>query len=129
MTRKVIHTDKAPDAIGPYSQAIDANGHFIFLSGQVGLNPATGKLVEGGIEAQAKQVLENIKAVLEAAGASLADVVKTTVLLQSIEDFAAINGIYATYFVEDPPARATFGGLQLPAGALIEIECIALNRN
>jgi len=125
MTREVIHTNQAPQPIGPYSQAIMAEGRFIFVAGQVGLDPAVGKLVEGGVEAQARQALENLKNILVAGGASLADVVKTTVLLQSIADFAAVNQVYATYFTQNPPARATFGGLELPAGALVEIECIA----
>lgn len=129
MSRQVIQTENAPKAIGPYSQGIIAQGKFIFVSGQVGINPAVGKMVEGGIEEQAKQVLENVKAILAAAGASLSDVVKVTVLLQTMDDFAALNAIYATYFTENQPARATFGGLQLPLGARVEIECIAVLEN
>ena len=126
MSREVIATDKAPKAIGPYSQGIMAEGKFIFLAGQVGIDPAVGKLVEGGIEAQARQVLENIKNLLESVGASMENVVKSTVLLHSMQDFQAINAIYATYFTSNPPARSTFGGLELPLGALVEIECIAV---
>ncbi|MBZ0308709.1 MAG: RidA family protein [Anaerolineae bacterium] len=129
MSRKVIHTDKGPKAIGPYSQAVVAQGNFVFVSGQVGIIPATGEFVADTIEDQAKQVLENIKSILEAAGSSLKSVVKTTVLLHRIEDFAALNAVYATYFTENPPARATFGGLDLPKGALVEIECVALIEN
>lgn len=129
MTRKVIHTDQAPKALGPYSQGILAEGKYVFASGQVGLDPAAGKLVEGGVEAQAKQALENLKAVLAAAGASLSDVVKVTVLLKTIDDFPKLNAVYSTYFTENQPARSTFGGLELPAGALVEIECIAVIPN
>ena len=129
MKRNVIHSDHAPQAIGPYSQAIAAEGRFVFVAGQIGLDPAIGKLVEGGIEAQARQVLENLKAILEAAGTDLKHVVKTSVLLHKIADFPAINAIYGTYFTENPPARATFGGLELPLGALVEIECVALIPN
>lgn len=126
MSREVIYSDQAPAALGPYSQAIKAEGRYVFLAGQVGLDPQTAKLVEGGIEAQAERALQNIEAVLTAAGASLRDVVKTTVLLQSISDFAALNAVYGRFFSENPPARSTFGGLELPAGALVEIECIAV---
>ncbi len=129
MSRQVIHTDNGPKAIGPYSQAIVARGNFVFVSGQLGIIPATGEFAESTIEGQAKQALENIKAILEAAGSSLKNVVKTTVLLHRIEDFAALNAVYATYFTENPPARATFGGLDLPKAALVEIECIALVEN
>lgn len=129
MSREVIQTDNAPKPIGPYSQGIKAQGHFLFLAGQVGLDPATGKLVDGGIEAQTRQALENVKAILEAAGISLRQVVKSTVLLQNLSDFAALNAIYGTYFTENPPVRTTFGGLQLPAGALVEIECVAVLEN
>lgn len=126
MSKQVIQTDTAPPAVGPYSQGIIAEGRFVFVSGQVGINPATGSMVEGGIAAQAEQALKNLKAVAAAAGASMSDVVKVTVLLQDVSDFAALNTIYANFFGENPPARATFGGLQLPLGALVEIECIAV---
>lgn len=121
----VIHTDSAPRAIGPYSQAIVANG-MVFCSGQVPLDPTSGELVGDGIEAQTHQVLHNLKAVLEAAGSGLNRVVKTTVFLQRMDDFAAMNRIYATYFTENPPARSTVEVAKLPRGALVEIECIAL---
>jgi 2-iminobutanoate/2-iminopropanoate deaminase len=126
MPKQVIRTDNAPKPIGPYSQGIAAQGRLVFVAGQVGIDPAGGKLVEGGIEAQAQQVLKNITAILEAAGAKLSNVVKTTVLLKTMDDFQVLNAIYASYFSENPPARATFGGLELPAGALVEIECIAV---
>jgi 2-iminobutanoate/2-iminopropanoate deaminase len=129
MKRTIVQTDDAPAAIGPYSQAIQAEGRFVFVSGQVGLNPATGQLVAGGIEAQAKQVLVNLTHILEAAGTSASNVVKTTVYLSSIDDYAAVNAIYGEVFDDTPPARAAFGGLQLPLGALVEIECVALLPN
>lgn len=123
--RTVIHTDSAPKAIGPYSQAIVANG-MVFCSGQVPLDPASGDLVGDGIEAQTHRVLHNLRAVLEAAGSGLDRVVKTTVFLQRMDDFAAMNRVYATYFAENPPARSTVEVAKLPKGALVEIECIAL---
>lgn len=126
MGKQVIKTSDAPAAVGPYSQAIMAQGRYVFVSGQVGLNPVTGSMVEGGVTEQAEQALKNIRAVLSASGASLADVVKVTVLLQNVSDFAALNAVYARFFVDEPPARATFGGLELPLGALVEIECIAV---
>jgi 2-iminobutanoate/2-iminopropanoate deaminase len=120
-----IHTDHAPAAMGPYSQAIMLNG-MVYTAGQTGVDPATGKLVEGGIEEQAHRVLKNVKAVLEAAGSSLDRVVKTTVFLSSMSDFAVMNGIYAQYFGTDtPPARSTVQVAGLPLGAMIEIETIA----
>jgi len=126
MGKHVIQTSDAPAAVGPYSQAILAEGRYVFVSGQVGLDPATKSMVEGGISEQAEQALRNVRAVLSASGASLSDVVKVTVLLQDVSDFAALNTVYAKFFVDEPPARATFGGLQLPLGALVEIECIAV---
>ncbi len=122
---QVIHTDNAPKAIGPYSQALTANG-MIFTAGQVALHPETGQLVEGGIEAQTRQVLTNLTAVLAAAGASLANVVKTTVFMQDLGEFAAMNGVYAEYFTGNFPARSTVQVAGLPKGALVEIECIAV---
>jgi 2-iminobutanoate/2-iminopropanoate deaminase len=120
-----VHTDNAPAAIGPYSQAIVINS-FVFAAGQIPINPATHKLVEGGIEEQTRQVLDNVKAVLEAAGSSLRSVVKTTVFLTYLGNFAAMNAIYAEYFNADPPpARSTVQVADLPLGAMIEIECIA----
>ncbi len=125
MSRQVVHTESAPRAIGPYSQAILANG-FVFCSGQIALNPATGELIEGDIAAQTEQAIKNLRAVLEAAGSSLAHVVKTTVFLHSMADFAAMNAVYGQFFSENPPARSTVGNLELPRGARFEIEAIAL---
>jgi 2-iminobutanoate/2-iminopropanoate deaminase len=122
--KQVISTAGAPAAIGPYSQAIVSNG-FAFLSGQIPLDPATGNLVEGGIEAQTVRVLENLKAVLEAAGSSMAGVVKTTVYLKDMSEFAAMNAVYARYFAENPPARATVEAARLPKDVRVEIDCIA----
>jgi len=124
-TREVIATENAPAAVGPYSQGIRA-GHLIFTAGQLGMDPTTGKLVEGGVEAQARQALTNLQAVLEAAGTSLDRAVKVTVFLQDIEDFKAVNGVYAQFFTQDPPARSAVQVAALPLGGLVEIEAIAL---
>lgn len=124
----VISTKKAPAAVGPYSQAIQAGevSDIIFTSGQLGLIPETGEFPEGGVEAQARQSLENIKAILSEAGFAMSHVVKTTVLLQDIGDFAAVNAIYAEYFAEGAlPARSAFQVAALPKGGLVEIEAIA----
>ena len=123
--KKIVSTDKAPKAIGPYSQAIRIE-NLVFTAGQVGLIPATMEIVEGGIEAQTRQVLTNLKSVLESADSGLNFVVKTTVFLQSMGDFAAMNGIYQEFFPENPPARSTVAVAGLPKGALVEIECVAL---
>lgn len=123
--KKVISTENAPKAVGPYSQAIEANG-FIYISGQVPLVPATGQIVEGGIEEQTVQVMENIKAILEAAGLTFDSVVKTTCLLSDIGNFQIMNGIYAKYFSENPPARAAYEVAKLPLGVMVEIETIAV---
>lgn len=123
--RIVVHTDRAPKAIGPYSQAIKAQG-LVFCSGQIPLDPATGDLVPGGVSEQTRQVMENLRAVLIAAGSSLEQVVKTTILLADLTDFTKVNEIYGSYFKEAPPARATYQVAGLPRGALIEIEAIAL---
>jgi 2-iminobutanoate/2-iminopropanoate deaminase len=123
--KKIIFTTKAPKAIGPYSQAIRAES-MVFTAGQVGLNPGSGELVEGGVEAQTRQVLTNLKSVLEAANSGLSFVVKTTVFLKNMDDFAKMNAIYAEFFVKDPPARSTVAVAALPKGALVEIEAIAL---
>lgn len=120
---KTIHTDNAPQAIGPYSQA-KIHGNTLFTSGQIPIDPATGELVSGGIEEQTRRVCENLKAVLEAAGSSLEKVVKTNCYLKDIGDFAAFNKVYAEYFTEKP-ARSCVGGLQIPKGALVEVELIA----
>ena len=123
--KKVIHSDQAPRAIGPYSQAVRA-GNFLFTSGQIPMDPVSGKLVQGGIKEQARQVMKNLKAVLEAAGTDFSKVVKSTVFLDDLENFAQFNEIYGEYFSEDRPARSTFQVAGLPLGAKIEIEMIAL---
>lgn len=122
--RKIVTTGHAPKAIGPYSQAVISNG-FVFLSGQIPLDPATGQLIEGDVAAQTARVLENLKSVLEAAGSSLALVVKTTVFLKDMGEFARMNEVYARYFPENPPARATVEAARLPRDVKVEIECIA----
>jgi 2-iminobutanoate/2-iminopropanoate deaminase len=123
MTRQAISTPDAPAAIGPYSQAI-AVGDLVFCSGQLGLDPGTGELV-AGVEAQAERALRNLTAVLAAAGAAWGDVVKTTIFLADIADFAAVNAVYATFMPDPPPARSTFAVGALPKGGRIEIEAIA----
>ena len=120
-----IATEKAPKAIGPYSQAISHHG-IVYLSGQIPLDPATGQIVEGDIAAQTERVLENLKAVLEAAGSSLARVLKTTVFLKNMADFPKMNEVYGRYFVETPPARSTVEVARLPRDVQVEIDCIAL---
>lgn len=122
---KAIATDKAPAAIGPYSQAIEA-GQTVYVSGQIPVDPTTGQFPEGGIDVQARQSLDNAKAILEAAGLTLNNVVKTTVLLADIADFATVNEIYAQYFAQPYPARSAFAVRDLPKGARIEIEMIAV---
>jgi len=122
--RKTVITEKAPGAIGPYSQAI-LSGGFLFCSGQIPLDPATGKMVEGGIASQTERVLRNLAAVLEAGGASLRSVAKTTVYLADLSDFPEMNAVYGTFFPENPPARATIQAANLPAGALVEIDAVA----
>lgn len=125
MNHKKLQTPNAPAAIGPYSQAIQAGGT-IYVSGQLPINPATGEFAGADIRAQARQSLENIKAILAAAGADMAHVVKTTVLLQDMADFAAMNEVYAEYFSEPYPARAAFQVAKLPKDALVEIEAVAV---
>lgn len=125
MDKKVVSTEKAPKAIGPYEQAIKV-GEFIYASGQIPLDPKTGNVVEGGIAVQTRQVMENLKAVLEAAGSSFDRVVKTTVFLKNIGDFAAMNEVYAEYLGKAKPARSTVAVADLPRGALVEIDLIAL---
>jgi len=122
--KRRIQTAEAPQAIGPYSQAIEAGG-LIFASGQIPTDPATGQFVAGGISEQTEQVLKNLKAVLEAAGSGLDRVVKTTVFLASMEEFAAMNEVYGKFFETDPPARATVQAARLPRDARVEIEAIA----
>lgn len=125
MSREVIATTKAPAAVGPYSQAIKANG-FVFTAGQLGLDPATGKLVEGDVTDQARQALKNLQAILEAAGSSLEQVVKVTVFLKDINDFKRVNEVYAEFFKANPPARSAVQVAALPLGGLVEIEAVAV---
>lgn len=125
MKREVIASEGAPAAIGPYSQAIRA-GMFFFASGSLGLDPETGELTDGGVGAQTRQSLENLSAVLSAAGSSLDQVVKTTVFLADIDDYAAVNSVYAEFFTEEPPARSAVQVAALPKAADVEIEVIAL---
>jgi 2-iminobutanoate/2-iminopropanoate deaminase len=121
----VVTSEKAPKAIGPYSVGVKA-GHFVFVSGQLGFDPASGNLVEGGVEPETRQLLTNMSNILEAAGTSLASVVKTTVFLRDINDFARMNAVYGEFFTENPPARSAFQVAALPRGAAVEIEAIAL---
>lgn len=125
MKREAIQTDKAPKAIGPYEQAIKVDG-LVFTAGQIPIHPKTGNIVEGGIVPQTRQVLENLKGVLEASGSSLDRVVKATVFLKNIADFAAMNEVYAEYLGGSKPARSTVAVAELPRGALIEIDLVAL---
>jgi 2-iminobutanoate/2-iminopropanoate deaminase len=125
MNREPVQTDNAPKAIGPYEQAIKANG-FIYTAGQIPIDPKTGNFVEGGIAAQTRQVLENLKAVLEAGGSSLDRVVKATVFLKNMADFAAMNDVYAQYLGSAKPARSTVAVAELPRGALVEIDLVAV---
>src|SRR5215212_5746960 len=123
--REIIKTESAPAAIGPYSQAVRAGG-FVFASGQIPLDPKTGEFVPGGIAEQTEQVMRNLSAVLEAAGIGLESVVKTTVFLADMNDFASMNEVYGRYFKENPPARATLQAARLPRDARVEIEAVAL---
>lgn len=125
MSIKSIHTDNAPAAIGPYSQAI-TDGHTVYVSGQIPINPATGEFAGTTIEEQAKQSLTNISNILQAAGTDMSHVVKTTVLLKNIQDFGAMNEVYATFFTAPYPARSAFQAADIPKGALVEIEAIAV---
>jgi 2-iminobutanoate/2-iminopropanoate deaminase len=120
-----VQTDKAPAAIGPYSQGIKT-GNLVFVSGQIPINPATGEFVAGGVAEQTEQVLKNLGAVLEAAGSSLSQVVKTTVFLADMKEFAPMNEVYGKFFTEDPPARATVAAAGLPRDARVEIEAVAV---
>lgn len=121
---RAISTDQAPAAIGPYSQAM-RSGDLLFTSGQIPIDPASGEMVEGGIEAQVHQVLKNLSAVLEADGMGLSNVVKTTVFLKDLNDFQVLNGLYADYFGDHKPARSTIQVAKLPLDSLVEIECVA----
>ncbi|MFZ4521570.1 MAG: RidA family protein [Bacteroidales bacterium] len=122
--KKIINTIEAPKAIGPYSQATEANG-MVFISGQIPIDPATGKFVEGGITEQTEQVMKNIGAILHEAGLDFSHVVKSTCLLNDMDNFAAMNAVYGKYYAENPPARAAYAVVKLPLGALVEIETIA----
>ena len=123
--KEAVHSDGAPAAIGPYSQAVAVRGA-VFFSGQIGLDPATGQLVPGGVEAETRRVMENLKAVLAAAGIGFAEVVKTTIFLADLADFAAVNEIYGTYFSDPKPARSTVQVAALPRGGRVEIDAIAI---
>ncbi len=125
MNKEIVVTDQAPRAIGPYSQGVKAGG-FVFFSGQIALDPATGELGTGDVVAQTEQVMENIEAVLAAAGLTFADVVKSTIFLADLADFAKVNEVYGRRFPVEPPARSTVEVQGLPRGALVEIEVIAL---
>jgi 2-iminobutanoate/2-iminopropanoate deaminase len=125
LKREIIATQKAPAAIGPYSQGVQI-GDLIYTAGQIPLVPGTGKLIEGGIEEQTRQVLQNLANILEAAGSSLAHVVKTTIFVTNLGDFAAINQVYGSFFAGDPPARSTVQVAALPMGANVEIEAVAI---
>jgi len=124
MKKEIISTDQAPKAIGPYSQGVKAGG-LLFLSGAIALDPATGEMRQGGIEAETEQVMANIGALLQSAGVGFSEVVKTVIYLADMGDFATVNGIYGRYFAENPPARVTVAVKGLPRGALVEIEVTA----
>lgn len=124
MSKKVVATEKAPQAIGPYSQGIAA-GPFVFVSGQIALDPSTGELISGDVQAHTERIMENIKAILEAANLSLDAIVKCSIFLQDMSDFAAVNEVYGSYFGDKPPARATVAVSTLPKGAPVEIDAIA----
>lgn len=128
VTRTKISTASAPAALGPYSQAIALDG-MVFASGQIGLDASSGQLVEGDVQAQTHRALQNLTAVLEAAGSSLGNIVKTTVFLTSMSNFTAMNEVYATYFGDEPPARSTVAVAELPKGAQVEIEAIAVRNS
>lgn len=123
--KRIISTGDAPGAVGPYSQAVEVNGT-LYISGQIPIDPSTGKVVEGDIRVQTRQVMKNIGAILKAAGYDYTDVVKSTCLLNDMNDFAAMNEIYGSYYPENPPARAAYQVVKLPLGVLIEIETIAV---
>lgn len=123
--KKIINTEKAPKAIGPYSQAVEANGT-LYISGQLPINPQTGSFVSGGVKEQTEQALKNVGAILEAAGYTYDNVVKSTVLLSSMDDFAAMNEVYGSFYKGEAPARVAYQVAKLPMGALVEIETIAV---
>lgn len=122
--KKIIHTTNAPQAVGPYSQAIEING-MLFISGQIPINPKTGKIIEGGVTEQTEQVMQNIEAILTEAGYTFNDVIKSTCLLNDMDNFTAMNEVYGKYYPQDPPARAAYGVVKLPLGVMVEIETIA----
>ena len=126
MDRRIVATSKAPAAIGPYSQAVEANG-VVYVSGQIPLDPASGEIVGGGIEGQTRQVLENLKNVLEAAGSGFGKALKVTIFLTDMDAFGEVNGIYGEYFKENPPARACVEVSALPRGVLVEMDAVALD--
>lgn len=123
--KEIISTDKAPKAIGPYSQAVKV-GNFLFISGQIPIDPLTGKIIEGDIREQTKRVLENIKGILESVGGSLENIVKTTVFLKNMDEFSSMNEVYSSYFSKNPPVRSTIEVSRLPRDVSIEIEAIAV---
>ena len=123
--KKIIKTDKAPQAIGPYSQAVEID-NTLYISGQVPINPETGKVVEGGIKEQTDQVMKNIEAILKEAGYSFSDVIKSTCLLNDMDNFKAMNEVYGKYYPENPPARAAYQVVKLPLGVMVEVETIAV---
>ena len=122
--KRIIHTDKAPAAVGPYSQAVEANG-MLYISGQIPINPETGKIIEGGIKEQTEMVMKNISAILYEAGYTFSQVIKSTCLLSDMANFKAMNEIYGSYYKVDQPARAAFAVKELPLGVMVEIETIA----
>ena len=126
--KRIIHTKKAPAAVGPYSQAVEING-ILYVSGQIPVDPATGKIAEGGIREQTRWVMENTGAILKEAGYGFEDVVKSTCLLDNMDNFAAMNEVYAEYYPENPPARAAYGVVRLPLGVMVEIETIAVKKS
>lgn len=125
MTRRIVKTDQAPDPVGPYNQAVIANG-MVYTAGQIAIDPTTNQLMEGTVEEQAHQVMKNLGAVLAEAGSSFGKVVKTTIYLKSMDDFAAVNAVYGTFFDDEAPARSTVEVSRLPKDVLVEIDCIAV---